>query len=247
MSLKRNRTRWEFMQQHKTFRVDVPEGKSGIYEIARQEMTKNDALVATAMEGVMKSGRYAEPGIYTILKRFGKNGNPYDETIVMSDHLCEVADHVDLVAYAKSHAPLDRVLINGLGIGVAIELLMPYVKHITIIELSKDVIKLTAPHYINRYGDRLEIIQHNALTYRPPKDIRYNAVFHDIWDYISENNLAEMRHLQRRYGRLCDWQQSWAREYCQKRAEKIAAHPEEYTHMIDTKEVIAKLAAIINA
>lgn len=233
------------MQQHKTFRVDVPEGKSGIYEIVRQEMTKNEALVATAMEGVMKSGRYAEPGIYTILKRFGKNGNPYDETIVMSDHLCEVADHVDLVAYAKSHAPLERVLINGLGIGVAIELLMPYVKHITIVEISKDVIKLTAPHYQNRYGDRLEIIQHNALTYRPPKGIRYNAVFHDIWDYISENNLAEMRHLQRRYGRLCDWQASWAREYCERDASKRKAHPEEYVNAIPTSDVIGRLVSVL--
>lgn len=237
----RKQMRHKFMNEYHGFRVDVPEGKSGLWEVRRLEMTDRDVMIADAFDYVLKTDREAEAGIYTLLVEWGKNGNPYEQTVVMSDHLCEVADHAALVNYAKANAPLNHVLINGLGLGVAIELLMPYVNYMTIIEVEPKVIKLVAPHYFKRYAKKLEIIQHDALTYIPPTGTYYDAVFHDIWSYISRDNLEDMKFLHRRYGRLCDWQASWAREYCERDRRKYLAHPEEYENRLETSDVIKHL------
>lgn len=232
-----NNLRRDFLQRYADFRVEVPEGKQGLYEIKRVETSKRQAEVDNIVAYVMKTDRYTKPGIYTQLIRYGALGNPDNKAIVMTDHPCEVADHAALVAYAEAHAPLERVLINGLGIGVAIDLLAPFVQRFTIVELSASVIRLVAPYYQERYPGKIDIVHHDALTYRPPKGARYNAVFHDIWDFISPNNLAEMRHLQRRYGRLCDWQESWARVYCERAQRQRALHPEQYKEEIDVQDV----------
>lgn len=233
-----NQHRAALYERYANFRVDVPEGKDGLWEIERYTMTQRDLIVSDAVEQVTRTDRHSLPGTYTKLLRWGHLGNPYNATVFMSDHVCEVADHHDLVEYARQNAPLKHVLINGLGIGVAIELLAPYVEQFTIIELSAAVIRLVAPHYQARYPGRIEVIQHDALTYLPPKGVRYNAVFHDIWATISHTNLAEMRHLHRRYGRLCDWQQSWARVYCEREARKRRRHPEQYKDRVDMREVM---------
>jgi hypothetical protein len=229
------------MREFWDFRVDVPEGRHLLHAIRRIKMTERDCLFHDAMEQVMKCDRHNHPGTYTQLIRYGFNDDPYAETVVMSDHTSEVCDHEPLVRYARQHAPLKHVLINGLGIGVAIELLMPYVEHMTIVELSSSVIRLVAPHYIARYGDKLEIIRHDALTYRPPTGTHYDAVFHDIWDTISHKNLAEMRRLHRKYGRRADWQGSWARNYCERDARKRKQHPEQYKDEIDVRDAIAEI------
>ena len=80
-------------------------------------------------------------------------------------------------------------------------------------------IKLIAPHYND---PRLEIIHADAFEWKPPKGVRYNCVWHDIWDYICTDNLPEMHKLHRKYGRRCDYQESWCRSVCEyeKRQEK---------------------------
>ena len=241
-----NDARKAFVEQYKDFRVDVPEGSHMLTEVRRKTMSKLDAKVSNIMGYVTKTGRFAFPGTYTQLVYYGKNGNPYDEIIMMTDHHCEVADHEPIVTYARENAPLDHVLINGLGLGVAIELLMPYVKKITNIEISSSVIKLVGSHYQARYGNRLEIIQHDALTYQPPKGIRYNAVFHDIWYTISHEHLPQMKELHRKYGRICDWQQSWARVYCERELRKRKRHPEQYENEVDVRELFSSINTIFS-
>lgn len=234
-----NLRRQAFLEHYKNFRVSVPSGKHGLWEVRRVEMTEKEALIYNCISQVQRSDRDVTPGLYTHLVCYGDtNGNPYTETVFMSDHACEVADHEPLVSYAQQRGGLEHVLINGLGLGVAIALLEPYVQKFTIVELSRSVIHLVAPHYRQQLGDRLEIIQHDALTYQPPKSIHYDAVFHDIWAIISHNNLAEMRHLHRRYGRLTDWQQSWARIYCEREARKRKRHPERYKNEVDMKDAL---------
>lgn len=217
-----NQARLDFAERYQHFRVDVPEGSYYIHEIRRITMSDKQKHEHNAMYPDI--GRFAESGTFTQLLKYGRRGNPYEPDVVMSDHLCEVADHQELVDYARDHAPLKRVLINGLGIGVAIELLAPYVEQFTIIELEKSVIKLVAPHYLSRYPGRVEVVESNALTYQPTQ--HYDAVFHDIWTFIDAKNLRQMNQLEKRYRPFCDWQQSWAREYCEQMArEKREDHP----------------------
>ena len=132
----------------------------------------------------------------------------------MADTYLEIHDHLSFVSRAQGH-----VLINGLGLGICVQdaLDRTEVTKATVIELSPDVIALVAPHYRQRYGDRVEIIEADALTWTPPKGVRYGAVWHDIWDYICEDNLPVMTQLKRKYGRRCDWQGCWAEYDCRHR------------------------------
>ncbi len=82
-----NPERYAFIEQYKDFRVDVPVGQDGIWEVRRKEMTQRDVLISNAMATVTKTDRYSTPGIYTQLIRWGKNDDPYSETVVMSDHI----------------------------------------------------------------------------------------------------------------------------------------------------------------
>lgn len=175
--------------------VTVPEGKSGKWAIKRFEVTDHDVgTLRLALQG-----RAIAIGTYTKLTCEGRG-------IVMSDTPAEMRDHYEFVRNAKGH-----VLINGLGLGMCLDaaLRKPEVTFVTVVESELDVIKLVAPHY---YSERVQIIHSCAFSYKPPKGIRYGAVWHDIWDTICSDNLEEMTKLHRKYGRLADWQGSWGKD-----------------------------------
>ncbi len=126
----------------------------------------------------------------------------------------EIRDHLSFIRVAKRYG--GHILINGLGLGVALTEILKSenIKNITVIEKSKDVINLVAPSF--QYDKRVNIINADAFTRKPPKGIRYTAVWHDIWDNIGGDNLPEMTKLHRKYGKRTDWQGSWAKELCKR-------------------------------
>ncbi|MFB1500846.1 hypothetical protein [Thiocapsa sp. N5-Cardenillas] len=132
------------------------------------------------------------------------------QTLVMSDTPAEMRDHIRAVFHAKG-----RCLMNGLGLGMVLKaiLLKPEVTAVTVIEKAPEVIAMVAPHYRD---PRVEIIEADAFTFTPPKAVRYQMVWHDIWDSICSDNLPEMHRLHRRYGRRADWQGSWCRWQCER-------------------------------
>jgi hypothetical protein len=177
-------------------KVSVPVGRSGDWSVERFEISPT-----ASMYSVFRYGRRApEPGVYTRLCHWGE--------IVMSDTTAEQEDHRQAIMNAHGH-----VLINGLGLGFVLQncLNNPKVEKATVIEISSDVIALVAPHYLKRYGNRVEIIQGDAFTWQPPKRKRYGMVWHDIWPNICGDNYPEMKTLHRRYGRKADWQGSWCK------------------------------------
>ena len=188
----------------KIFRkVDVPEGCSGAWEVSRFIPQGPEAFLHNLKQ---PSRMVVEGETYTKLTCNGQ--------VIMSDTPAEIRDHYPLLGRLRG-----RLLFNGLGIGVALQgaLDKPEVEHVTVVELSEDVIALVAGHYQAQYGDRLTVIHADALTWQPPKNVRYNAVWHDIWPNICGNNYKTMKTLHRRYGGRCDWQDSWCR-YQVKRA-----------------------------
>ncbi len=130
-------------------------------------------------------------------------------TVVMSDTPAERREHYKAVRRATGSC-----LLNGLGIGMILKniLLKPDVTDVTVVEISQDLIDIVAPHYND---PRVTFICANALEYKPPKGKRYQMVWHDIWDNICTDNLEDMKKLHRKYGRITDWQGSWAREECE--------------------------------
>lgn len=185
------------------FKVSVPEGQSGNWRVERFTVSPEDEKFGRlrAIASSSSMGRFVPAGTYTRLMRGG--------TLVMSDTPDEIRDHLYAIMRAKGDC-----LVNGLGLGVVVNgmLQKPEVGSVTAVELSPDVLRLVGDYYKGLYGDRLILIQANALEYKPPRNTRYTVVWHDIWDYMCADNLEQMTHLHRRYGRHADWQGSWGRE-----------------------------------
>ena len=189
------------------YKVNVPEGQSGIWKVERMTITKKDVKLSNLRAAFRPGARYIDPGIYTQLLR--------GHTLVMSDTTAEILDHTDFINRACGD-----VLIHGLGLGVVLQGCFgnSFVKHVTVVEKSPEVIELVGPHYQDRYGDRLEIIEGDAFTWKPARGQRWTCAWHDIWDNICTSNLPEMTKLHRRFGRRVDWQGSWARGLCRRYA-----------------------------
>lgn len=184
-------------------KVKIPEGISGPWSINHFEITEEQARfenMRMSFKGF--GGRYVIPGKYTSLVRSG--------CIIMSDTPAEMRDHREFVRQAKGN-----VLINGLGIGMCLQAVLdkPEVLCVTVVEKSKDVIALVGDHYNDK---RLTIYNDCAFTFKPSLGIRYNTVWHDIWDNITSENLPEMTKLHRKYGKRTDWQGSWCQHECKR-------------------------------
>ena len=190
-------------------RVTVPEGERGPWRVERFVVDEHGASLHNL--GVMftpgMGRRTIESGTYTRLMR--------GRTVVMSDTDAEQFDHM----YAL-HKATGRVLIHGLGLGMFLGAVLrkPEVTHVTVVEVDADVIALVGAHYeamAKVEGKGLEIVHADALTWKPPKGARWDAAWHDIWDYICADNLPQIHTLHRRFGRRVGWQGSWARELLQ--------------------------------
>jgi Spermidine synthase len=180
--------------------VTVPEGNAGPWRVERFTVEAN----SPGMLYLSLKGRGIAPGTYTRLLHDRRG-------VVMSDTPAEMRDHQQFVWKAKGHC-----LINGLGIGMCVAAILqkPEVEKITVVEIDAHIVSLVGPHYAS--DPRVEIVNADAFEYRPPKGVRYGAVWHDIWDSICADNLPEMHRLHRKYGRRADWQGSWCRYECER-------------------------------
>lgn len=178
----------------------VPAGESGNARIEKFALTKDDIAIANmrAMFQPGGAGRMLYPGDYTHLM--------IDGALVMSDTHAEAREHWSPVRYASGH-----VLLNGLGLGFVLQAMLTKhdVDHITVVEKNEHVLALVAPSF----PQHTTFIHADALEWRPDKGERYGFVWHDIWKDICSDNLEDMKLLHRSYGRRCEQQGSWSREY----------------------------------
>lgn len=188
--------------------VDVPDGKSGDWEVSTFTVSEKDVALHNIGAMFNPGGKTINPGTY---KKLTRNGQ-----IIMSNTQAEISDHLSFIYRAKRNG--GHILINGLGLGVAlVEILKsPTVRRIVIIEKSEDVINLVAPTFQN--DPRVTIVHGDAFTWKPSMGERYDIVWHDIFDNICTDNLPLMTKLHRKYGKRCDWQGSWCKELCQRYA-----------------------------
>jgi hypothetical protein len=198
----------------KRYQVDVPECTRGAWSIERFTVEKEAAQIHRLQCLFGGHGaRGISPGTYTRLRHRSRG-------IVMSDTPAEIRDHYEVMRMTKLHA--DRgdctILIHGLGLGMFPNwaLGIEGVTKVTIVEIDQDVIDLTGSYYLEKFGERLEIIHDDALTWKPPTGSRWNIAWHDIWDSICQGNWDEIKSFHRRFGRRSDWQGSWSRPEIQK-------------------------------
>jgi len=183
----------------------VPEGQSGVWKVEKFEISKEDARSYNLRNQIQlfqgRPYRPVEPGIFTRLMRNG--------TVVMSDTPAETED---LDWFAQN--VIGNVLINGLGLGIAAEIALskPLVSNVTVVEISEDVINLVGVPLSRKCpkDKSLVVILGDAFKWKPPKGVKYNTVWHDIWDNICSDNLVEMSKLRRKYCKRAQWQGFWA-------------------------------------
>ena len=153
-------------------------------------------------------GRKCEDGTYYRLD--------VDNTLWMSDTTAEKRDHRMAIAMADM-SPGGTGLVNGLGMGCVIGAMLDSLSHVDVVESDERIIDTVGAWYVQEYGDRVTIHHDDALTIRWPVGTCWDVVWHDIWPHISTDNLPEMSHLHRRYGkRSTRWQGSWCRYECER-------------------------------
>ena len=195
-------------------KINIPDNKIGYWAIDTFTISKTQAHHFNMGQLFAGHGeRSIHPGTYKRLL-FGNN-------TIMSNTPAEIRDHIHFIRKAQQVG--GHILINGLGLGMCVFGILQNgvrIEKITVVELNEEVIQLVSP-YIK--DPCVEIIHFNAFDYKPPKNIRYTCVWHDIWMGMRSDNLVEMGRLHRKYGRRTDWQGSWGKEICQyqKRQEKL--------------------------
>lgn len=207
--------------------VHVPDGQSGQWKVDTFTCTEEEAAASYLRAAIKGVDAYIPQGQYKRLS-FGR------ET-VMSNTPMEVRTNKRFVDIASGH-----ILINGLGLGMILNRLIDKdsVKSITVVERSPDVIKLVAPTYTS--SAKLSIHLCDAFDFQPPANMKYDAVWHDIWTYISADNLKEMRKLHDKYKDCSLWQGAWCYEECLKKWNEDRARVNSVRHSVDP-EVVARI------
>jgi spermidine synthase len=192
----------------------IPEGEKGEAQVKHVQVGKQDAsftmirAMATGDAGrVVREGAYAQLFV---------NG-----CLVMSDTQMERRSNYGVVWNATGD-----VLIAGLGLGM---ILLPIlydskVKTVTVIELSQDVIDLVEPHVrkamSKKNGAKLTVICADIYEWKPPKGVKWDCIYFDIWADICTDNLKDMSKLHRKFARRKKpgaWMNSWQREMLKSR------------------------------
>jgi hypothetical protein len=114
---------------------------------------------------------------------------------VMSDDPRELRRHLPVVLAARG-----RVLVTGLGLGCVLRGLLrrPAVTHIDVIELDAGVLEMVAPSFAGE--SRLTIHQGDALTHRWPAGVRWDFIWHDVWNDKPDTQIIHAQLLKRYRG-----------------------------------------------
>ena len=145
--------------------VNVPDGKSGVWEVSTFSVGEDEIKIYNIRAIFQPGNRTMKAGTY---KKLTRNGN-----IIMSNTPSEISDHTSFIFKAKKS---ESILINGLGLGVALTEILKskFIKDITVIEKSKDVIALSRDTFSK--DTRVEIIHADAFEWKPPKNKKFTGV-----------------------------------------------------------------------
>lgn len=169
----------------------IPDGKSGKWRIEHHRFPVGTKVPIVSPRNALLMGMRPTscvlPRPLIITNLVEKDG---DHTgLWMSDSPQEVEQHVRQLRHARGH-----VLVGGLGIGLAVSILARKmrVRSITVVEKSKDVIKLVKPtclEYIHDRGIpgiRFSVVHEDLFEFLKHGGAKFNFAFLDIWCPTSE-------------------------------------------------------------
>lgn len=172
----------------------LPPGTSGNVRLEEYEVTSIAAVVHNINHAQGGSPEMAIiPGKYVRLY-VGKH-------LMMSDAPYEAQSNRDIIEGARG-----KVLIAGLGMGMVLVPILrnPAVTRVTVVEKSKDVIKLVhKPLLANgpfTENEKIKlVVVHGDINKFKPKPESYDTIYFDIWPSISTKNLSEITKLKTRF------------------------------------------------
>lgn len=190
--------------------VPITKGKRGKWVIDTFTLTAADVRRDNLRNYFSKEAELmCKPGTYTRLldmKAIDK--------VVMSNTPMEVRTNRDFIRAATG-----RVLISGLGLGMALKAVLdkPEVEFVKVIEIDEDLIQLVGPGFKKEIDEgRLVIVNADAFAYKPELGEKYDVAWHDIWSTIDDGNLVEMGRLKRKWAKRIPLQLCWAQKLCQR-------------------------------
>jgi hypothetical protein len=206
----------------KKFQLNYPEAKLGRFSIEKFSIGKIDKHRA---EIIAKEGMDRDPGSGTFTRLVetvpgaGENGSNLRK-IWMSDTRAEIMEHTPLfnrLWWAElDSGPGIRLLINGLGLGVAVHGALQYkISHIDVVEHNEAIVDLVRPLITD---DRVTIHSGDAYDMQWPRGTKWDFAWHDIWPAIDDDNLPGMRKLHAKYRKRVYWQGCWQYQGCLKMA-----------------------------
>jgi hypothetical protein len=190
-------------------RVDMPEGEIDGMRIKRFHVpSAEENLIAAMASDIHFGDRAPEPGDYTKIEE--------GETLWMSDTTAELEDHLEPMLHMLEDG-VERVLINGLGLGCVLQgaMSLPHIRRIDVVEKDRRVIQLVGNHYKKKKdGGRVFIHNADAFHVAWDRNAHFDVIWHDIWPDISTTNLEPMTQLYRKYRRKATWQGFWCIDKC---------------------------------
>lgn len=181
----------------------VPPGEQGVAKIEHFEVSKRESAF-TSIRASIRREEYVPEGKYVRLNIKGQG-------LMMTDTRMEQSTNSHVVFKAKG-----KVLIAGLGIGMVLIPILknPLVTSVTVIEKYQDVVDLVVPALRAKIPEasKLGVIVADALEWTPPKGVKYDTIYFDIWPQICTDNLPEITLLKRRFARRKNpgaWMGAW--------------------------------------
>ncbi len=164
-------------------------GRKPFTERCDKMRTMYKDMAAILSDGVVGGAKlehfHVERSFYSVLERIlpGEYVRLIcDGSLVMSDTQMERRTNSEFCMHAHGD-----VLIGGLGIGMIILAIQdnPSVRSITVLEKNQDVIDLIAPQL--PLNSKVTIICADVFDWKPPRGVRYDCIYMDIWDYINKD------------------------------------------------------------
>lgn len=182
----------------------IPEGESGLWHVKKLRLSSPYFVTRSGNKG----GETLPAGVWTSLFRYTDATLHTGGELVMHDFPMEVNKHMGFMLRATG-----RVLITGLGLGCVVRgtLANPRVTKVTVLENSKDVLKLIGAHMPKE--DRLDIVYAEAEHWiKSHLADEFDCAWHDVWtDTVQGEPHLQVKHaalMAGLYGRV-QFQGAW--------------------------------------
>jgi hypothetical protein len=185
----------------------------GRWELVRYFIPRDDPgrLGYIRYEGVKR-----DPGWGPFIKLIEHLPDGTDQ-LWMSDTRAEINEHAKFLDMLQWQSPEDdiRVLINGLGLGMAVHAALFYdnITSVDVVEKDKSLVEFIG-HEFNDPRLHIHVADAYDMSWDPMS--HWDIVWHDIWPDIQADNLPGMHKLHHKYAKRSGWQDSWGKPECEK-------------------------------